>query len=322
MALHHAAVGCAVLVHLAADEALHHVHIGFAGALHLADLHDPDALELLGCGLVPGVGQTEGVTKPFPAQLPEQCALADARLAVQDEDGVKLAAGGQHALDRSDQGLAGHGAGVGGVLGAQVVDQQRVNSGHAVPFRQALDVLPQRIEAAAVRHGREGLCEAVFRELDAVGVSHPRVEMGVVHVPPVFVGARPRQPALDLDGAAQLVEADPLKGGVVLQDQHGVGDQRLDVAVLRPDQLRLPAVVDVIRERHALEVQDRLALAVVRERQADAWVFARERGHGLEAWAVLASLVFLAVVQIVELVETDQVEGIAELAAGGVGAVI
>ena len=38
---------------------------------------------------------------------------ADAGLPVQDQDRVKLAAGFQHALDGSDQGLPGDGPGVG-----------------------------------------------------------------------------------------------------------------------------------------------------------------------------------------------------------------
>ena len=243
---HDAAVGCAVLIHLAADEALHNIHVGLACALHLADLHDPDALELLGCGLVPGVGQAEGVAEPFPAQLPEQGALADAGLAVQDEDGVELAARLQHALDGSDEGLAGDGPGVLGVWCSQVVDQQRVGSRDAIPLRELLDIFPQRVEAALVRDGRERLAEAVLRELYAIPVGHPGVELGVVGVSPVFVWARPGQFALDLDAVAQLVVADPLKGGLVLQDQHGVGDQRLDVAILRADQLGLPAVIGVV----------------------------------------------------------------------------
>ena len=123
MALHHAAVGCTVGVVLAAQEALDDVDVGLAGALPLADLYDPLALELLGCGLVPGVGQAEGVVKPFAAQLPEQGALADARRAVEHEHGVKFAARLQHTLDGSDEGLASHSPGVGGVLGAQIVDQ-------------------------------------------------------------------------------------------------------------------------------------------------------------------------------------------------------
>ena len=65
-----------------------------------------------------------------------------------------------------------------------------------------------------------------------------------------------------------------------------------------------------------------MALAVVRERQADALVLAREGGHGAVARAVLAALVFLAIIQVPELVEADQVEGVAELAAGRVGAVV
>ena len=146
--------------------------------------------------------------------------------------------------------------------------------------------------------------------------------MGVVHVSPVFVGARPGQFTLDLDAVAQLVVADPLKGRLVLQDQHGVGDQRLDVAILASDQFRLPAVVDVIRERHALEVQHLLALSVVRERQADARVFVRERIHGLLARELIDCFVFLAFVQVAELVDADQVEGVAEPAPRWVGAMV
>ena len=322
MTLHDAAVGCAVLIHLAADEALHNIHVGLAGALHLADLHDPDALELLGCGLVPGVGQAEGVAKPFPAQLPEQGALADAGLAVQNEDGVELAARLQHALDGSDEGLAGDGSGVLGVRCSQIVDQQCVGSRDAIPLRELLDIFPQRVEAALVRDGCERLAEAVLWELDAIPVGHPGVELGVVGVSPVFVRARPGQLALDLDAVAQLVVADPLKGGLVLQDQHGVGDQRLDVAVLCADQLGLPAVIGVVFRQICLEVEHGPRSGIVRERQADALVLAREGGHGAVARAVLAALVFLAVIQVPELVEADQVEGVAELAAGRVGAVV
>ena len=322
MALHDAAISCAVLVHLAADEALHHIDVGLAGALHLADLHDPDALELLSCGLVPGVGQAEGVTKPFSTQLPEQGALADAGLAVQDEDGVELAARLQHALDGSDQSLAGDGPGVGRVLGAQVIDQQRVHSRHVVPLGELLEVFPQRVEASLVCDRGERLAEAALRELDAVGVRHPGVEMGVVHVSPVFVRARPGQLALDLDAVAQLVVADPLKGGLVLQDQHGVGDQRLDVAILASDQLRLPAVVDVIRERYVLKFEHRSPLGIVRERQTHARIFAGPFAHGLVAWELRDRLVLVAIIQVAELVDADQVEGVAELAAGGVGAVV
>ena len=321
MALHHAAVGCAVLVHLAADEALHDVDVGLPGALHLADLHDPDALQLLSCGLVPGVGQTEGVAKPFPAQLPEQGALADAGLAIQDQDRVELAARLQHALDGSDQGLPGDGADVGGVLGAQIVDQQRVHSRHAVPLGQVLDVLPQRVEAALVRDDGQRLGEAILRELDAVLVGHISIEEGVVSVAPVFARAAPGQLALDLDGAAQLIVPDPLKGGVVLQDQHGVGDQRLDGSVLREDELGFPVFL-WLRQRLALEVEHGLRPGVARERHANARILRGELGHLLVAGALAAALVLLAVVHVAELVEADEVEGVAELAAGRVRAVV
>ena len=297
-------------------------HKAYFSLDYLADLHDPDALQLLSCGLVPGVGQTEGVAKPFPAQLPEQGALADAGLAIQDQDRVELAARLQHALDGSDQGLPGDGADVGGVLGAQIVDQQRVHSRHAVPLGQVLDVLPQRVEAALVRDDGQRLGEAILRELDAVLVGHISIEEGVVSVAPVFARAAPGQLALDLDGAAQLIVPDPLKGGVVLQDQHGVGDQRLDVAVLGADELGLPAVIDVVRDRHALKFEHRSPLCIARERQADAGIFAGPFSHGLVTWELVDRFVLVAVIQVPELVDADQVEGVAELAAGRVGAVV
>ena len=314
MPLDHPAVGCPVLVHLAADEALHDVHVGLPGSLHLADLHDPDALELLGRRLVPGVGQAQAVAEPLAAQLPEQGALADARLPVEDQHGVELAAGLQHALDRADQGLPCDGPDVGRVLRAQVVHQQGVHPWHAVPLRQLPQVVPQRIEAALVGDDRQGLGELVLRELDAVLIGHPAVELSVVGVSPVFVRALPRQAALDLDGSGELVEADPLESRMVLEDQDRVGDGGPDGAFFGAAQLCLPVFV-VFRKSFRLEVQHGLLLGVLCERQARARVLCCERCHRLVALGVSAALVLAAFIQVAELVDPDQVEGVAELAA-------
>ena len=319
MTLYHAAVCCTVGVVLAAQEALDDVDVGLAGALHLADLHDPLTLELFGCGLVPGVGQAEGVVKPLAAQLPEQGALADAGRAVEHEHGVEFAARLQHTLDGSDEGLASHGPGVGGVLGAQIVDQQRVHPGYAVPLRQRLDVFPQGVEVPVVGHFGQCRDDGRVGEAGLVDSAHVCQELRVVGVSPGAAVISPRQWSGLFNGLLQIVVGDALEALIVLHDQHGVDESRTDLHLGVTLQQKGPVL------RGLLQLSELLASVrclLARGCSFAALVISGHVGHGLVAQGVLAALVFVTIVQMPELVEADQVEGIAELSACRVGAVI
>ena len=124
--LHHAPVGCPVLVIHSGDEGFHGFCLGLAHSRQFGNFDDQVALQLLRSSLVFHIRHGERVRKPVSGELREQCALADALRPYEDEYVVELCARPVNPRDCRDQRLADHRAVVCSVGGAQVVNEERV----------------------------------------------------------------------------------------------------------------------------------------------------------------------------------------------------
>ena len=148
--LHLSSIAGAIDVLLSGDEALDALDLRLPHSLQLRDLIEPCALDLLGRGLVSHILEGQRVGEPCPAQLRDQRALADASGTGEHRDIIELAAGTEDPGDRCEQPPLRHLAGVGTVLGPQVVDQDRLHPWYAIPVRQALHVVLDRVEGSLV----------------------------------------------------------------------------------------------------------------------------------------------------------------------------
>ena len=159
------------------------------------------------------------------------------------------------------------------------------------------------------RVGEAGLVDSV----------HVCQELRVVGISPGAAVISPRQRSGLFDGLLQIVVGDVLEALIVLHDQHGVDESRADLHLGVALQQKGPVL------RGLLQLSKLLASVrclLARGCSFAALVISGHVGHGLVARGVLAALVLVTIVQMSELVEADQVEGVAELAAGRVGAMV
>ena len=258
MILHAVAVGVAELVVLPGDERLDRLHVHLLKPRQLAQLQYPLALQLLRRGLVLHVAYGQAVAEPLPAQLGEERTLAHALRAVEHDHAVELDARLVHAGDGRHQHLPRYCAGVGGVRRAQVVHEQRLHSGHAVPRGQRFEVVADGMVTALCGDSQQDalvLCRRVER-VHVIEIYQQRPEVGLV---PAGLDGRPGQRgsafriAPDVDAAAVNVVGDVLEPRVVAQDERQIAQRVLDAALLVHLQLFLP--VFVLRRLCFLRVQ-------------------------------------------------------------------
>ena len=244
MAFHNGAIGDAELVILAGGEALDGLDIDLPDAGHFGELDNPVALQLFGAGLVAHVGDGHGVGEPAAAKAGKERGLADALGPGEDEDVVKLFAGTIDTGHGGNQGLADHGAGVGAILGTEVINQEGIQAGRTVPGRQAFQILPDRVKGTLGSGGEQGGLELLLA-VDVVNTVQVRGQGCEVCVGPAALERLPREKGrvADINAAAVLVVADALQAGVVAEDFDKVGEGLADAAVLIQLQGGLPVGV-------------------------------------------------------------------------------
>ena len=142
----------AVLVVLAGDEGFHLVDIGLLHTRQLTNLQDPVPLQLLRCGLVVHVGKIQAVGVPVHAQLGYEGAFANALVPVEHQHGVIFDAGGVDPHIGGAQSFSRDRPHILVVLRPKVVDEQGIQTLHAIPGRQGLEHLPDGVIGPVVRH--------------------------------------------------------------------------------------------------------------------------------------------------------------------------
>ena len=206
------AEGCAVDVVLPRQERAQRLNLRLPQSRKLADLHDPETLQLLRRRLVLGVVQRQAVVEPLPAQLGDERRLAHALRTIEHQHGVELDARLEHALDGRAQRLARHRAHIQVVRRTQVVDEQRLNAGHAIPFGQRSQIIPDRMIRAVVRHFPDGDVVVAVAEGTVPGFDVAD-DLLIVCVPPELGRVLPwhgRNVIPDFHAVRELVEHDAL----------------------------------------------------------------------------------------------------------------
>ncbi len=160
-------------------------YFGLLQTRQLADLQDPVPLQFLCSGLILGVAQVQTVGEPFSGQLGDEGAFTNALGIVQYQHGVKFAAGIQHTLDGSAECFPGNGTDIFVIVGTEIVDEQRIHSLYAVPFRQIFDKLTDGMVGPIIRDLRHGDVIVSGGEGAVVGI-HTADELGIVRIPPEF----------------------------------------------------------------------------------------------------------------------------------------
>ena len=170
---------------LPGEEGAQRFHFGLFQTRQFADLQDPVSLQFLGGGLVLGVAQVQTVRKPLSGQLGNKGAFADTLGTVQHQHGVKFAAGIQHTLDGGAERFPGDGTDILVIVCTEVVDEQRIHSLYAVPFRQIFDKLTDGMVGPIIRDLRHGDIVISSREGAVVGI-HIADKLGIIRIPPEF----------------------------------------------------------------------------------------------------------------------------------------
>ena len=125
-----------VLIILTGNEGLYLFQVGLLHTRHLSDLMDPKALELLRCSLVIHIRKRQTVRKPLHGKLGDECRLADALIAIEDGNIVKLSARMINALVCCAQSFSGNCTDILIVVCTKIVDEQCLHTKDSIPLRQ------------------------------------------------------------------------------------------------------------------------------------------------------------------------------------------
>ena len=175
-------------------------------------------MELFGCGLVVHVGEGQAVAEPFHSKIGDKSRLADTLRTIQHGHIIELYARLVYPLISGAEGFPRHGSDIGIVRCSQIINKERIYTGDAVPRRQSVEILTDRVIAAVV-HGLGDGDGVIPRRECAVVIVHVADKLGIVRIPPKAARMFPRDFALDFHVVRQLVEHDVLHIGVVLHNQ-------------------------------------------------------------------------------------------------------
>ena len=169
------------------------------------------------------------------SELLHQGAFPYALRAVQHQDRVELAAGMVHPLHSRAEGLHGHCLYIVTVICAKVIYQQSLNPLHAIPRRQTIQILPDRVKGPVVRD----LLQPVKRGLLWEGreLFQPGPELHVVGVIPDPCLLSPWKLGLNVDRICQKVGADTVESLLHPYQSHHVVDGGPDLAFIGPLQV-------------------------------------------------------------------------------------
>ena len=248
MILDAVAVGMPELVILSGDERLDGFYIHLFQPRQLAQFQNPVALQFFRRGLILHIADGQAVGEPLAAQLGKKGAFAHALRPVQHYHAVELDPRLIDARHGGDHHLSGNGADVQRIRAAQIIDEQRVHPGHAVPGGKGFDVVPDRVIAALRRNRQQNAFQLAGRVqiVDPLQINLNRAQVGFI---PAGLQLRPgkrgfavRIPA-DVDAAAMDIVGDVLQLGIVAQDESKVAEGILHAPLLVNLQSILPVFI-------------------------------------------------------------------------------
>ena len=248
MILHAVAVGMPKLIVLSGDERLDRFHVHLFQPRQLAQFQNPVALQLFRRGLIFHVADGQAVGEPLAAQLGKKGAFAHALRPVQHHHAVELDSRFIDARHGGDHHLSGDGADIQRIRAAQIIDEQRVHSGDAVPGGKGFDVIPDRVIAALSRNRQQNAFQLAGRVqiVDPFQIDLNRAQVGFI---PAGLQLRPRERRLavripaDVDAAAMNVVGDILQLGIVAQDEGEIAKGILHASLLVDLQRVLPVFI-------------------------------------------------------------------------------
>lgn len=165
-----------------------------------------------------------------------------ALLTVEDQNGVKLDAGTVDSGDGSNQSFPGDGADIRCIFGTQIVDQQVVQSGYAVPLEGCQIVFDRVIQPLGGGNSQQSIFE-LGRRPDAIGLFKIQFRAGNIGIAPARLDLGPGQFPGDIQHTFELIEHDVLEVGIMAKDDANVGQCIFDTAGPIQLQLVLPVLV-------------------------------------------------------------------------------
>ena len=305
----------AVLVILPGDERLHLVDIRFLHSGQFTDLQNPVPLELFRRRFVVHVRKGKAVRKPLHAKVGDEGTLADALVAVQDDDIIKLDAGLINPRVGGTQDFPCNRPNVLVVLCSKIVDQHRVHPADTVPLRQCLKHLPDRMVGAVIRHFRDGNV-IVPRRKGAIARIHIAHKLRIIGIPPELRWMLPGNGSGNLHAVRQLIEHDVLHALVVLHDEDQIPQRVLHGAVLFQFQVGHPFAVIFVehfcRLRYTILDQDAFHLFILQRKLLHGFEGRQFSHGGIRRHPVIQVAVFVQPNQVkcVQELPTHRVRGV------------
>ena len=248
MIFHAVAVGMPKLIVLTGNERLDRFHVHLFKTRQFTQFQNPVALQLLWCGLILHVADGQAVREPLAAQFGKKGTLAHALRPVQHHHAVELDPRFIDARHSGDHHLSGDGSDIQRIRAAQIIDEQRVHPGNAVPGGKGFDVVPNGVIAALRRNGQQDAFQLAGRIqiVDPFQIDLDCAQVGFIpaglQLRPWKRGLAVRIPA-DVDAAAMNIVGDVLQLGIVAQNEGEVAEGILHAPLLVDFQRVLPVFI-------------------------------------------------------------------------------
>ena len=320
MLFHHSAISRTIDVLLSADEALHTFDVRFSHSGHLCNLKSPISLQLLRAGLVSHIQHRERIREKSFEQSSKECALSDSLRTIEHQHIVELDARMINSRDGRKEHLPDRFSVEDRILSAQIVHQELLNSFLAIPLRELLQIVLDRMESPLIGHRGQCHLEELLRKLHVVDISDPHIELLRVGILPEDEVSLPRKGIhIRLDHAGHRIHPDAFQVLIEEQDHKSILRIRCNGSILADLQLRAPVLVCFLRSfliQLSGKLTDGILCPGISKSDLDGIVLLGKLHHGLIACLFVDWLLQISIgVQVPKLMDPHQIESIAELTA-------
>lgn len=157
VAFDHSAVARTVFVIRGGEERFHFFDVGFFHSGEFSDFDHPEALQFFRSGFIVHIRQREGFGVVFGCdEVFYDGTLADALFAVKDGNAVELDAGTHDSRNSGGEGFSRDGTDILRIVSLQIFDEQFIDTLHAVPLGESIEVIPHRMEMTVICHLGKG----------------------------------------------------------------------------------------------------------------------------------------------------------------------
>ena len=264
----------------------------------------------------------EGIGKPGLTELCEGRGLAAALRANKDKNVIVFAPRLHDSRDCADQGLAGDCPRVLCIFGAEIINEDRVCAGDSVPFK-AQEILANGVPHTTLHREKYGVTD-LHGVYDFILDLEEIAKAGVVGVGPSrchSIGElAPRKISANRHSLLEgIVEVFTAKTCIVLHNELHVVDRVIELPIFVACELAYPVIVFVRVVKTVLETLEvGLSKLFTNLRNLHSLVLQLHKRRHFVRRRTRACVV----VQIAVEMNTDEIEGVAELSARGVRAMM